>query len=274
MDLTKIMERLSSFPEQGICVYNGDGQLERKTYPTVKADINNAINELRAWGVEPSMRVGILSTNWYEYIIFDMALLELRCTTLSFPEEFGNKTSRQLIEDYDLNLLLLAKQDTWPTTTAARWTAYIDAENPADTRVRQVATKNNDEEYTPAIAFSSGSSGKIKGMTINPHGVEDTISKFYHLFDISNERDSLLVFLPLSSYQQRLFIYAALYYGIDLCLVKPAQLFAGLKDYKPTLCLAPPLLYEGIHAQFTRTVNGMPPIKRNLVNLLRAAARG
>jgi amino acid adenylation domain-containing protein len=272
MDLTKIMERLSSFPEHGISVYNGDGQLERKTYPTVKADINNAINQLRAWGVEPSMRVGILSTNWYEYIIFDIALLELRCTTVAFPEEFANKTSRQLIEQYDLNLLLLAKKDTWPTTAAGPWTAYIDAENPPDTRIRPVDRKNVEEAYAPAITFSSGSSGKIKGMAINPHGVEDTISKFYNLFNITN-RDSLLVFLPLSHYQQRLFIYAASFYGLDLCLVKPTQLFTALKDYQPTLLLAPPLLYEGIHTQFMRTVNGMPPIKRNAVHLLRMAAR-
>ena len=51
MHLTKIMERLSSFPEQGICVYNADGQLERKTYPTVKADQTRrqSIKETLRW---------------------------------------------------------------------------------------------------------------------------------------------------------------------------------------------------------------------------------
>jgi amino acid adenylation domain-containing protein len=272
MDLTKIMERLDSFPEQGISIYNGEGRLVRKTYPAVRADVENVITQLRAWGVEEGMRIGILSTNWYEFILYDIALMELRCTSLAFPEEFGNKTRQQLIEDYGLNLLLLAKKDVWPTTTSGQWTAYIDAENASETRIRQASREEFDEEYIPTVAFSSGSSGKIKGMTINPRGVEDWIAKFCDLFEVNNG-DSLLVFLPLSSIQQRLMIYAALFYGIDLCLIKPAQLFTAFKDYKPTLFLAPPLLYEGIHTQFVKTVDGMPPVKRNVVHLLRAAAR-
>src|SRR5688500_5798287 len=129
MDLTKIMERLNSFPEQGITFYNGEGKLEFKPYPAVRADVEKAITQLRAWGVEAGMHIGILSTNWYEFVLYDIALMELRCTSLVFPEEFGNKTNRQFIEEYDLNLLLLAKKDTWPTTTAGPWTAYIDADN-------------------------------------------------------------------------------------------------------------------------------------------------
>jgi len=270
MDLTKIMERLSSFPDQGITYYDGQGQLVRKNYPTVRADVEHVIDELRGWGVEPRMRIGILATNWYEYVLYDMALLELGCTSLTFPEEFGNKTSRQLIDDYELNLLLLAQKDEWPATAAGEWTAYIDALNPPDTRVRQLP--QNEDDYIESIAFSSGSSGKIKGMKIDLRGIEGWISKFYRLYEIDN-RDSLLVFLPLSSVQQRIMVYAALYYGIDFCLIKPAQLFTAFKDYKPTLFLAPPLLYESIHNQFVKTVDGMPPLRRNLVHLLKTAAK-
>jgi len=272
MDLTKIMERLNLFPKQGLTFYNGEGQLEFKTYPSVHADIEKAIKQLRDWGVEAGMHIGILATNSYEFVLYDIALMELRCTSLVFPEEFGNQSNRQLIEDYDLNLLLLAKKDIWPTTAAGQWTAYMDAENPPETRVRSVSRPDTDEDYTPSIAFSSGSTGKIKGMTYNPRGAEGWVAKFYELFEIDN-RDSLLTFLPLSALQQRILIYATMCYGIDCCLIKPAQLFTALKDYKPTLFIAPPLLYENVHNQFMKTVNGMPAFKRTLVHLLRTAAR-
>jgi amino acid adenylation domain-containing protein len=266
------MERLNLFPEQGLTFYNGEGQLKFKTYPAVRADVEKAIKQLRDWDVEAGMHVGILATNSYEFVLYDIALMELRCTSLVFPEEFGNRTSRQLIEDHNLNLLLFAKKDTWPTTAAGQWTAYIDAENPPGTRARSVSRSGTDEDYTPSIAFSSGSSGKIKGMTYNPRGSEGWVTTFLDLFEIDN-RDSLLTFLPLSALQQRILIYATMCYGIDCCLIKPAQLFTALKDYKPTLFIAPPLLYENVHNQFMKTVNGMPAFKRTLAHLLRTAAR-
>lgn len=272
MDLTKIMERLSSFPDQGITYYDGQGQLVRKDYPTVHADVEHVIKELRSWGVEARMRIGILATNCYEFVLYDIALLELGCTSLTFPEEFGNRTSRQLIDDYELNLLLLAQNDKWPATSAGQWTAYMDATNPPDTRVRQLQRTEAEDDYVPTIGFSSGSSGKIKGLKIDLNCMRDWVSKFYNLFEIDN-RDGLLVFLPLSSVQQRMMFYAAMFFGVDFCLIKPAQLFNAFKDYKPTLFLAPPLLYEGIHNQFVKTVDGMPPVRRNLVHLLATAAK-
>jgi amino acid adenylation domain-containing protein len=272
MDLKKVMEKLAAFPEQSISFYGVDGRVVRKPYTEVRVDILGAMERLRGWGVEPGMRVGVLATNCYEFILYDMALLELKCTSLAFPEEFGNKTSQQLIEDYRLNILLLSEKDVWPRLAAGEWTGYMDAESPASRRAREVVPSVSNGEYTPAITFSSGSSGKIKGMIINPHGAEDDISQFYRLFDIDSG-DGLLIFLPLSSFQQRLMVYAGFYYGFDLYLVKPAQLFAAFKDFSPTLCLAPPLLYENIHNQFMKAVNGMSPTHRRVVGALTTLAR-
>jgi len=272
MDLKKVMEKLAAFPEQSISFYGVDGRVVRKTYPEVRVDILGAVERLRSWGIEPGMRVGILATNCYEFVLYDMALLELKCTSLAFPEEFGAKTSRQLIENYRLNILLLSEKDAWPTLAPGEWTAYMDAESPAGRRTREVAPSVSDGEYTPAITFSSGSSGKIKGMIMNPPGAENDIAQFHRLFDIDSE-DGLLVFLPLSSFQQRLMIYAGFYYGFDLYLVKPAQLFAAFKDFRPTLCLAPPLLYENIHNQFMKAVNSMGSARRRVAGALTTLAR-
>lgn len=272
MDLKKVMEKLAAFTEQSISFYGVDGRVVRKSYPEVRVDILDAMERLRSWGVEPDMRVGILATNCYEFVVYDMALLELKCTSVIFPEEFGSKTSRQLIEDYTLNILLLSEKDAWPTLAPGEWTAYMDAESPACSRAREVAPSISDGEFVSAITFSSGSSGKIKGMIINPPGAEDDIAQFYRLFDIGNG-DGLLVFLPLSSFQQRLMIYAGFYYGFNLYLVKPAKLFAAFKDFRPTLCLAPPLLYENIHNQYMKAVNGMGPARRRMVSALTKLAR-
>lgn len=266
MDFTKLTERMAASHERSIRFYDEGGAATSKSHASVHADALRAVEQLKAWGVEEGMRVGILATNAYEWVVYDLALLQLKCTSVAFPDEFGSKSSGELVEAYDLGLLLLLKRDQWPAVKPGQWTAYMDAENPPGTKARPVAVAAASGEFVPSLTFSSGTSGKIKCLVTNLRGAEDTIANFYRLFNIGGG-DSFLVFLPLSSFQQRLMIYAGLYYGFDLLLVNPSQVFSAFKDFEPTLCLAPPLLYETIHARFTKAVRGLPASKRLILRV-------
>jgi long-subunit acyl-CoA synthetase (AMP-forming) len=271
MELSKIIGRLPSFKDRGITYYDQDGQAVRKTYPEVHADVRQAVERLRGWGVEPGMRVGILATNCYEWAVYDLALLDLRCPSFAFPEEFGGRTSRELVEKYQLALLLLRSRDSWPVTAAGEGATYMDADDPPGFKARSVAAQDEDGEFVPSYTFSSGTSGKIKCLITSRRGAEDTISSFRETFDIGGD-DSFLVFLPLSSFQQRLMIYAGFYYGFDLLLVNPSQVFAAFKELKPTLCLAPPLLYETIHTQFEKAVRNLGTARRTMLKVFSGLA--
>jgi acyl transferase domain-containing protein/long-subunit acyl-CoA synthetase (AMP-forming)/acyl carrier protein len=261
MHFAEILDRVSSFPDLSIAFYDEAGEVVRKSYPTVHTDVMRTINQLQRWGVKPAMRIGILATNSYEWVCFDLALMRLKCTSVAFPEEFGGKTSAELIEKYQLSLLLLSRRDQWPTISPGKWTAYIDDDNPPHTEVRRVPSQNGAEQPIFSLTFSSGTAGRIKCLVTNETGAEETIASFYSLFDFRSD-DSFLVFLPLSSFQQRLMVYAGFYYGFNLLLVNPSQVMKAFKDLKPTLCLAPPLLYESIHTQFKNAVRNLGPAQR------------
>jgi long-subunit acyl-CoA synthetase (AMP-forming) len=150
----------------------------------------------------------------------------------------------------------------------------MDAEAPPGFAARATAAASGagDDEFVPSYTFSSGTSGKIKCLITSRRGAEETIASFYRAFDI-NSADSFLVFLPLSSFQQRLMLYAGFYYGFDLLLVSPSQVFAAFKELKPTLCLAPPLLYETVHSQFNKAVRGLPFTKRTMLSVFGGLAQ-
>ena len=267
MHFAEILDRISSLPELTIAFYDEAGEVVRKSYPTVHADVVRTIDQLQRWGVKPGMRIGILATNSYEWVCFDLALMRLKCTSVAFPEEFGAKTSTELIEQYQLSLLLLSRRDQWSTISPGKWTAYIDDDHPPHTKVRPLPAQSEDEEPIFSLTFSSGTAGTIKCLVTNQTGAEETIASFYSLFDFRRE-DSFLVFLPLSSFQQRLMIYAGFYYGFNLLLVSPSQVLKAFKDLKPTLCLAPPLLYESIHTQFKNAVRTLGPVQRLMLGSL------
>jgi amino acid adenylation domain-containing protein len=273
MNITRILERMASYADGVIDYYDDDGRVARKNFPAVRAEIFGVVEKLTRWGVREGMRVGILATNSYEFVLHDLALLELRCTSVVFPEEFARKTSAELIKNYDLNLLLISKRDPWPTLTRGDWTAYLeDGPEASGVSVKSALPPALGEGYMPALIFSSGTAGRIKCMIINRAGLEEIIKSFYRLFDIGST-DNMLVFLPLSSYQQRMMVYAGFYYGFELSLAKPSQLFAALQDFRPTLCIAPPLLYETIHGQFMKGVQGLGTVQRTLAKQMVKLAR-
>ena len=260
--LKQIVERLALFPENSITFYapQGGGAV-KKSYPQLQADVMAAAERLRARGVQAGMRVGLLATNSYEWIVYNLALIHLQCICVCFPEEFGSESSDELVEKYDLSLLLMLKRDTWPKLSAGEWGAYMDAEDSPQTGIRSGAAHQANDESIFSLVFSSGTTGKMKCMVTNDLGIEDAIETFLRLFEIKSS-DSILVFLHLSGIQQHFMLYGALLHGFDLQLIKPPQLFVALKDLKPTLCVGPPLLYETIHNQFKNALRNLGTFRR------------
>jgi long-subunit acyl-CoA synthetase (AMP-forming) len=251
--LREIVDGLTQLPNNSISFFTTRGELVKKPYPVLHADVKHAAEKLRGWDVEAGMRVGILATNSYELVVYLLALLDLECTSVCFAEESGNESTDELFEKYGLSLLLLLKSDTWPKVSAGEATAFMDVENGPEMRVRDYKAPPLGDDFVPSLVFSSGTTGKMKCMIVNCRGVEDAIHNFQQLFP-SKSDDSILIFLPLSGIQQHYMLYGALFYGADVLFIKPPRLFVALKELKPTLCVGPPLLYETIHNQFRKAV--------------------
>jgi acyl transferase domain-containing protein/long-subunit acyl-CoA synthetase (AMP-forming) len=267
MRLDEILDRLASFPHNTITFYDQSGVAVIKSYPEVFEDVRQTVAQLQNWGIEAGMRVGILATNSYEWVIHDIALIQLKCTSVVFPDEFGVHTSEELIDKYRLALLLLSRRDNWSATAFRTSTAYLEGENPSAIEIRRPTSASKDEEPIFSLTFSSGTAGRIKCLVTNQRGAEETINNFYNLFDFRSE-DSFLVFLPLSSFQQRLMVYAGFYFGFNLLVVNPTWALKAFKELKPTLVLAPPLLYESIHTQFKNAVRNLGFAKRAMLGAL------
>jgi acyl transferase domain-containing protein/long-subunit acyl-CoA synthetase (AMP-forming) len=267
MKLDEILDRLASFSDNTISFYDQSGVAVSKSYPEVLADVQQAVAQLQRWGVEAGMRVGILASNSYEWVVHDIALAHLKCTSVAFPDEFGVHTSEELIEKYRLALLLLSRRDNWSATAPRTSTAYIEDENPSGIEVRHYEPAIKEEEPIFSLTFSSGTAGRIKCLITNQRGAEETINSFYNLFDFRSD-DSFLVFLPLSSFQQRLMVYAGFYFGFNLLVVSPTSALKAFKELKPTLVLAPPLLYESIHTQFKNAVRNLSFTKRAMLGAI------
>ncbi|MGZ5149281.1 MAG: AMP-binding protein, partial [Burkholderiales bacterium] len=73
------------------------------------------------------------------------------------------------------------------------------------------------------MAFSSGSAGGLKGLVVSRKGAELTLPPVAEVIGLSHE-DRLLLFLPISNFQQRMMYYAAIWYDFDIIITDYTQL--------------------------------------------------
>lgn len=262
-DFAEMIGRLAAYPDGGFSYYAA-GAVVRKSFPEVLQDVLQAKSKLQSWGVVPGMRVGILATNSYPWIVHDLALILLRVTTFPLADETPTAELPSIFERYRLNLLL-ASSDLLPDYPLRQPIAFLDRDDAARPVLRTygapAADDDPDREITPSIVLSSGSSGKVKALKVSDTGSMRVIAYYCSRYRFRAD-DSLLVFLPLHSYQQRLMIYGCIDRGVSVALVGVNQIFQGLRDFSPTLCLAPPILFESVHKQFEDGVRRLPLSRR------------
>jgi long-chain acyl-CoA synthetase len=130
MDLRRLISHMTEQKHQNVIVTFEKGQIVRRTHETVCADVAAACARLRSWGVQPGMRVGIWAGNCYEWIIYDVALLELRALSVAFTDDFAAMSADELIDKYSLSLLLVRATDqAHKNGRQSAAVAFLDAEN-------------------------------------------------------------------------------------------------------------------------------------------------
>jgi long-chain acyl-CoA synthetase len=253
---------VASLPAKNAAIYAFDrGKATRYPYAVLAADVANALADLRQWGARPGVRIGIFAANSYRWLVYDLAIIELGAISVPLTDDFAGKINRDLLDRYQISLLLVAKHATRPVPDKQPYIAYMDADNEDVRAIERVASQ--DDAGVLSLAFSSGSAGGLKGLVISREGVEATLPPICEAMGLK-EKDRLLLFLPMSNYQQRAMCYGALQYDIDIIITDYVQLLASIKALQPTILIAPPMYFQMIYTRFAN----FPPAKKALWTIL------
>ncbi|HEY4678181.1 MAG TPA: AMP-binding protein [Candidatus Angelobacter sp.] len=250
MDLRKLSSHIAEKKHQNVIITFEKGKVVKRDHQTFYADVMAACTWLKECGVQPGTRIGIWACNCYEWIIYDLALLDLRALSVAFTDDFAHLSADELIDKYSLSLLLVPSSEKHHKAAAqSSAVAFLDGENKNIRAIPRAAGPADWEFKTTGLVFSPASSGRLKGLTLWRQGIEASVDAFTQRVQPLPD-DCLLLFLPISNFQQRLMYYSALWYGFDLIVTDPTRLFRALKDLHPTILIAPPMLYEAFENRF------------------------
>lgn len=275
MRLNELVPGLARHTDATVTFFSTAG-LERRTFRELGRDVEATTERLRRRGLEPGMHVGFLADNGYDWLVHDLALLELDCCVTALTHAIVGDRLQTVMDEFGLEVVLSvgAAAEAHVAAAPAEWAIRASDDLPIKARPRAVAARPAPNHDSPFRIFSSGSTGAHRCIAASRVGLEGAIENIGKDFAV-NSRDTLLLFLPVANLQQKAIAYASLEHGVSLAITDPLRLFPMLKQGRPTILLAPPLFYDTLarrlRAGFVgRIVGLLAPLDR--IPLLRLLA--
>lgn len=234
MEFATLLEQARKFSRSTLTVRSGVTPPRTRTFPEVVDDALGLQACLREAGVQPGQCVGLHASNSYEFIIWDLALISLGAVPQVLPEEWPLSQVLKAASQHQLACTVSHLIGNLVLADVGELNGYL--------RVTPTTAKPSDPGLLTRV-YSSGTTGKLKGLNITRRGAEDVAEQFVESFSVTDQ-DRYLFFLPLSHFQQRLSLYTCLASGVSIMVTPYTHVFHDIPRFKPSFMIAPPVFYE------------------------------
>ena len=257
MKLENILDKFLENKNNYIEFY--ENTVKRKKYfSDLKVDALNMLSFLKSCKLKRKSRIGILGENSYSWILIDIACylggyisvpIHDNITDINLIEKIYSDLYLSLIfideniVDYDL----IQQNKKIKSYILNRVISNIYKNISDDISIPK-------EDETISIISTSGTTAIPKYFSISSLPFNDFMKNAKQMFDFNND-DKLAIFLPLSHYGQRIYLYGAIIYGYNIVMCTPQNIQYMLKNDKPTIIIAVPYFYETIYETFQTAIS-------------------
>lgn len=256
IDLKKLME---SNTKNVMQFYYNKKKFE-KTFAEIYNDSAKLFLYFRERGLKRGDRIAGCGSNCYELIVLDIA-----CTIGGFHFIPVHKSQLQkdllgLIEEYEMKLFYIEEglDNSGPLSYVAKLDEINNIIESKDYKPEEVELSdsfNSDDDFT--TVFTSGTTGISKAFIIKFTSMEHFINLCFEKFQVRRD-DKVILFLPLSQFSSRSYVYAAICNQLDFVLTTVERLVEALRIYKPTILQGVPFFYNKIYEAFISTIKSAP----------------
>lgn len=117
------------------------------------------------------------------------------------------------------------------------------------------------------IIYTSGTSGRSKGVVLRQSHFMVQVSKHTEMFDFISSKDISMCFLPLSHIFEKTWTYYCLSIGASVAILSnPKKILEALPEVRPTMMCNVPRFWEKVYAGVLSKIESMPPTLRKLMH--------
>ena len=249
------------------------------TYAEVVDKALRLVSALRAQGLMPGDKVGLISKNCAEWYICDLAMMLGSYISVPVFPTAGADTIEHCLTHSEAKLVFIGKLDDnrainavcqnleelitvsfpYPNTPECHhsFNALIDSHAPSEER------PSHQDEDVMSLVYTSGTSGLPKGAILSYGGFAFSAQNLIeHIGIVDNER--LFSYLPLAHITERVYILGtSMMAGVQVAFPESLDTFIeDVKMHRPTLFISVPRLWTVFQQ---RILEKLPQAKLNIL---------
>jgi long-chain acyl-CoA synthetase len=244
-------------------------------------------------GIKKGDKLGLMSTNCWEWVISDFAALALGACLVPIYPSLSPEQIKYILNDSGAKILIVEDETQVQKVDQIadnidhvahffvfeykndikekRWSEF---ESLIDKGAKHL--KDNPDSITDSIkqikpddvatiVYTSGTTGEPKGVVLTHKNFISNVESVSEFFECSPE-DTDLSFLPLSHILERTAgHFFTCYHAATVAFAEAIDTIADdIQTVKPTLMVSVPRLYEKMHSRILEAVEAGPAIKRKL----------
>lgn len=208
---------------------DASGKVHAATFASLHSAAIALLSRLAAAGIRASSRVGIFGKNSSDWIVADLALIELQCLSVAIP--FGTGAEQQdyraICDTHNLTALIVI--GARPGSAGDLIEIY---KHPRPGRIASSRAQFDPDALT--VMIPRHPVDPPRAITISKRDTSNAIESFVNVWAPTSQ-DHLLVVTPFTNFQQRFLVYLAIKYGFDITLAPHELMHQALKRFAPTI---------------------------------------
>lgn len=264
-------------------VQHRDGDWQKFTWEQTRDQVARWQAAMINDGLQPGDRVAIMCNNSWDWVVCDQAVQGLGLVTVPVYTNDRANNIAWILSDSGASMLMVGTREQWDSLEPMheqlghlRRVLCLEAGATGTDNLATLSTwltdgsapyrcQPGDPDSLATIVYTSGTTGRPKGVMLSHRNILFNIQAALKMFDIF-EHDLLLSFLPLSHALERTVGYylpmaagAAIAYNRSI-----PQLADDLVAIQPSIMISVPRIFERVYAKIMDKLATGPKLKRRL----------
>ncbi len=260
-----------------------DGKWESLSTDEFLEKVNNVSRGLIKQGVQPGDRIGIVSSNRYEWDMLDIAIQQVGAYVVPVYPNISLNDYRYIFKDAGISICFVGNEELYdklkgiqPELPELRllycldkiqdipfWGDMVDAtdEHSRSLEERKANVRNED---LATIIYTSGTTGNPKGVMLSHNNIVSNVMGSLPRIP-ADEMSRVLTFLPVCHVYERMLHYLYMYLGASVYFAESLETIGeNIKEVKPHVFTAVPRLLEKVFDKIMAKGDELTGVKRSL----------
>lgn len=281
------VETVNRYPDKTALMYKKEGWYHKITYRELRDTVTAVASNLKKLGINTGDTVGIFSWNRPEWVMADMAILQLGGIVVPVYPTLPSRSVKYMLKDSRIKMIFVENADLFSLIDGLRYDVpsleYIVCFDDSDIgrergflrfedlkRAKDsvpVAEPAVSSDTIATVVYTSGTTGEPKGVMLSHGNIMSNALTVKNRFHI-HRRDVILSYLPLSHmFERTCGYYAMLFAGATIAYAENRlTLFRDIAEIRPTFILVVPGVIERAYEEAIKKIERGSAIRRKLVS--------